>query len=217
MKYLVFVLSVWFSFLAFGQKKKPIYYWDVDNSIMTKRNFLKKKTDGIKNGTYYLSLAFENDTCYIRKLESRKNYGKLNKDELIVLNKYLNELEFKPSARLSIIQFHPGKDRCNSGRLYFKGQNSSYGNSYLKNLKNKISLNNYRIYKKDSTLDYSGFNRFKWNFDEKRLIENMFFKYHYPCGSFVVIDNLTHKYISIYGEYGSSSVTKIVEEIAGKN
>ncbi|MEN8817084.1 MAG: hypothetical protein ABF274_09480 [Nonlabens sp.] len=40
-----------------------------------------------------------------------------------------------------------------------------------------------------------------WQYDPKGLIEKQFFKYHYPCESYVVI-NPYGVYKSYFGEYG---------------
>lgn len=40
----------------------------------------------------------------------------------------------------------------------------------------------------------------------------MFFKYHYPCSSFVVI-NSNGNYIAYYGEFGKQIVWKIAKEL----
>jgi hypothetical protein len=212
----VFIFQIIY-FSVYAQKKKPVYYYDVNDTEIQQKTFKNKYSKPNNNGIYYLKLLFENDTSYIEKLVLRKNYGKLNQTEIDKLNNELNEYSFKPVADFTIIQYHPGKDECNSGRLYFKGANSAYENSYLKRLKKKMNFKNYRVYKQDSTLDYSILDGYEWQFDKNKTIETLFFKHHYPCMSFVIINNKTRNYISIYGEYGAKSVTKIAEEMLNKS
>ncbi len=52
----------------------------------------------------------------------------------------------------------------------------------------------------------------KWIKDPERIIEQTFFKHHYPCGSFVVIGK-NGDYQSYFGEYPVSYVLDAVRAL----
>lgn len=142
----------------------------------------------------------------------RKNYGTLSKEDFKSLNTFLNNSNFKPKADFSIIQYHPGKDRCNGGNFF----GNRYNRGYLKKMKRKMQFNNYWIHKKDSKLNFMQPRGIDWQLDINQIVENIFFKHHYPCSSFIIIDNRTKSYISIFGEYGDYHVIEVAEEMIKK-
>jgi hypothetical protein len=217
MKSLILFIFQFVFIYTFAQVDKPVYYQDVDGAQIPKNLFLKKSSKPNNDSIYYIRLNFENDTCFIKKLVLRKTYGRLNQSDFDRLNSALNDGNLSPKADFNIIQYHPGRDDCNSGRLYFKGRFSSFDSTYLRKLKKKMSYNNYRIYKKDTRLVYTELDFFEWQFDKNKTIENLFFKLHYPCMSFVIIDNLTKNYTAYFGEYSGNTVTEIAKEMLKKS
>ena len=145
----------------------------------------------------------------------RKNYGKLDSLTHSKLNNYLEVIEKVYKTKFTIIQYHPGKDNCNDGRVRFNGkENHCLGKKYIENLKNSHNLEAYYIHKLDANINFKKSGWINWYSDKNRFIETLFFKHHYPCGSFVAVDNKTRNYILFLGEYGASTVTKIIEEIS---
>ena len=65
------------------------------------------------------------------------------------------------------------------------------------------------IYKDGEGLEkYDGI--IKWHKDPNKIIEELFFKYHYPCMSFVAISG-NGEFISFFGEFGKETVWTAVE------
>ena len=202
-------------FSAFGQKEKPLNYYDLNGIEISKNDFEKKIFEINDEGKTYLNLVFENDTSLIATIVRRKNYGKLDSLTHSKLNNYLEVIEKVDKTKFTIIQYHPGKDNCNDGLLRFNGkENHCLGKKYIENLKNSHNLEAYYIHKLDANINFKKSGWINWYSDKNRFIETLFFKHHYPCGSFVAVDNKTRNYILFLGEYGASTVTKIIEEIS---
>ena len=208
MKNFFFIFLFLVPLLGSSQKQKPVYYYDINDYQISEKVYLEKYRNREDNISYH-SLSFENDTSYIQKLVKRKQYGKLNLEVLNELMNFLNSKQELKKEKYTIIQYHPGKDRCNGGE--FRG--NRYNRSYLKKLKKSLSFNNYWIHKEDSSIKFNKPPWIDWQLDSNQLIEKLFFKYHYPCYSFVIINNQTRNYISILGEYGDYSLLKLAEEI----
>ena len=205
-------ILLYFSLLSiYSQSEKLIYYYDVDGSKISKKNYVEKSSRYKSLNKNYLSTTFENDTCYIKKLVKRKNYGKLKKSELDSLYKTINNTT-KSNQKFTLIHYHPGRDGCNDGSISSNGiKNNIYNKQYLRRLKKDYKI--YWIYKKDETLNFEKAKSIDWQIDKNQFIEKTFFKYHYLCNSFVIIDNDTGNYISIFGESGGQTVIEIAEEM----
>lgn len=207
-------LFLWVTFICFSQEKdKPVYFFDVNGEIISQLLFNKKKAFNEGEPTY-LSLYFENDTSFIAKLHPRKKYGRLSEKDYLNLKNYLKTKK-KTNKDYTLIQYHPGRDRCNGGRSYHLG-NSRYGiysRWYLKKLINEYNYDIHWFHKKDSTMKFRSRGPIKWKVDDKDFMKNLFFPYHFPCNSFVVISNNTKNYIAVYGESGGMTVMDVANEM----
>lgn len=213
-KYLFLLISFFF-FSSFAQKsEKPVYFYDVNGERITYSVFNDKKV--INNKLEHLQLYFENDTCYIGRLVKRHNYGKLDANNLAKLKEFINKISknsINDSENL-IIQYYPGKDKCN-GTNKLSGA-YIYQKKYRKKLKKRFRHKMLWIYKNDENLKNHHLRKIDWKHDSSKIIEDLFFKQHYPCGSFVVI-SFDGNYISNYGEYGPDEISKLVNEIQKHN
>lgn len=208
MRFLPILISQFVFVCMFSQTNKPTYYSDVDGANISKTLFYEKYRNR-NDGVSHLSIVFENDTSYIQLLVRRKNYGKLKLKDFEILQKQLTNSNENPIEKYTIIQYHPGKDRCNGGN--FNG--NMYKKRYLKKLKKHFDFTNYWIHKKDNNLTFNKPKHINWQIDLNQTVEHLFFKFHYNCSSFVIINNETKNYISIFGEYGEYAVKKIAEEM----
>ncbi|SHH49303.1 hypothetical protein [Winogradskyella jejuensis] len=187
---------------------KPVYFYDINGLPISKELYINIRKERKEKSSVW-PLVFENDTCYINTFFRRKNYGRLTETDFKKLNAFLNNSNTKPKSNYTIIQYHPGRDRCNGGKFY----GNRYEKKYLKKLKKNYSFNNYWIHKKDTTIKFKN-GRVLWQLDKNRIVEKLFFKYHYPCSSFVIINNETKNYIAIFGEYGDYTVVKTLEKFS---
>lgn len=194
--------------ITFTSAQAPTLFFDLDSVKISERKFwklIKNKSEELP----YQRLFYKNDSTRIFKLILDKDSGILTKNEHLSLISSINKTRTKPDAEFTIIQYHPGRDRCNGGS--FRGNRYHY--KYLQLLKQKMDFNHYWIHKKDSTLVFDKPQNIDWQQDENRFVEKLFFRYPYACYSFVIINNKTRKYKSHYGEYADYTVTKIAEEM----
>ncbi len=202
MKYII-IFCLLISSCLFSQEKK-ITYLNENYQKIDKTEFAKGKYSG-----EYLDLYFENDSLIECLLVRRKPIGKLNKNQLDELKKSLS-IKDEIGEKLIVIIYYPGRDKCN-----YKERNSTWNvfdRDYLKKL-NKISdISHHWVYKNDENLKYYYPKKIVWKKDNNELIENMFFKYHYPCFSCVIIDSKGN-FIANYGEFGKQTVWEISNEL----
>lgn len=163
----------------------------------------------LKNDTNYQYNKFELKDQVATILYKRKTAGKLSLDEFNVLKQSLKS-KGNLNNKLTVIIFYPGLDDCNR-----KKQNSTwnvFNDDYLKILGNISDFNHFWIYKNDENLKYYYPKKNNWQFDTDQVIEKIFFKMHYPCFSFVVIDEYGN-YISNFGEFGKQTVWEYSKEL----
>jgi hypothetical protein len=189
-----------------AQKKEINFYNEIYQKI-DKEEFLK-----YQNSLEYYDLYFENDSTFTALLVRKKNLGKLNEKEFHQLKKNLN-LEENYKKDLIVIIYYPGKDSCN--RKESRSGWNIFDRDYLKNLNKIASYSNHWIYKNNEDLKYYYPKKVNWRKDNNQFIEKTFFKYHFPCFSFVVIDN-EGNYISSFGEFGKQKVWDFSSELVNK-
>ena len=218
MKRFIFFIALLYCCSGWSQtQEKPIYYADVNGYVISKDTFVSKIRDA-NNKLKHLSILFENDTCYIRKLVNRKNFGKLNSTQKQSLFSILNGNTDLIQEKYVVILYHPGRDSCNGGRFYSNGiKNNIYTRNYKKKVDKKYHSKTYWFHKKDKSIDFESINYINWQLDKDEVIEKLFFKHHYQCNSFVVINNSNGNYISILGESGLPSVIEVLEEMIEHN
>ncbi|WBX75332.1 hypothetical protein PG911_11760 [Tenacibaculum ovolyticum] len=151
------------------------------------------------------------DSINHKKLTLREKRGKINdRSGLELLLEKTTKIELDSTKPIVII-YYPGKDENNSGA--FKNYKSnSYNRKLIKQwyeqlewgLNQVAKIKPLYIYKDSEGLKkYNGI--LKWNKDPEKTIERLFFKYHYPGSSFVVISK-NGDYISYFGEFGKKYV-----------
>ena len=209
MKQFLILFSLFITLSAFAQDDKPRYYYD-ENELLISESIYKKKA---KQGNY-LKLDFKNDTCNVSLLVRRKNYGKLRSPQFDSLQKSLTDTTNAPKEKFTIIQYYPGADRCNNGRVHVYGDKhliTTKGD--LKRINKDVGIKSCWVHKKDDRLDFTKEKRIDWVLDNNATVEKLFFKLHYPCSSFVIIDNISKNYISFFGEYHSLQIVNFLKEL----
>jgi hypothetical protein len=209
-------ITVIFLFLIFNlnaQEDKPRYYYD-ENELQISKELYNKKVNLDKGKYKYLKLNFKNDTCYVSLLVRRKKYGKLKIIELDSLHRSLTDTITNSRERYTIIQYHPGADKCNNGKaLVMLDKKTVLNKRLFKKAKKDFGLKNYWIHKNDEKVNYKKVKSVNWQVDKNRTVEKLFFKLHYPCHSFVIIDNQTGNFVSYFGEYHSLLIIELFKEL----
>jgi hypothetical protein len=204
---ILLLLLIYFINSSFSQEKRHVYYNDKYKEI-SKEDFTRQ----LKNLSF-IDVYHHNETQVNCILIKRKNKGQLN-DTLyakLKLSLYPNK---KMDNDLALIVFYPGLDDCNKNVSLSIFDN--FDEKFLKKL-NKIGASDHFFIYKYEELSKSLYSDFpKWQRDKNEVIENLFFKYHYPCASFVVIDKKGN-YISFFGEYDNDAILDLFKELKSKN
>jgi hypothetical protein len=192
-----FFLSFLASFPSFGQT----YY-----NESGKRITLEDYEDKILNGPYF---GVPGEEVGVMKLVHRMPVGLV--DAKVIYQKLGLEAEFRAGKPLIVI-YYPGKDECNSTGL------GNTPETLLKNVKavarnaeKHNAVSPLYIYKIPHGLEkYQGIQQ--WTADPEGLFEKEFFKYPYPCGSFVVISPKGN-YRGILGGYPISQIDVALKKL----
>ena len=191
------------SFTNNYSQNKQIIYSNDDLNIISEEEY---KANPLKK--YFYEYKTENDTIILFTKASRVKEGNISVIDYAKIKDYLiNITNYKiSSSKTIIINYHPGKDKCNSGK-----DNTTLWSLYTK-YRRKISKNKsvaqFFIYKSiDGTEKHP--TKIKWYKDVNQLIEKHFFKFHYPCGSYIIIKP-NGNYYSVRGEY---RITDILDKI----
>ena len=189
---------------VYSQEKKTIYV-DENYSEMTSLEFYSSQKG---NGVF--RFKFDSDTLTVYLKVKRYAVGRIKKDSLNVIREQLlitSNRKIDPLNTI-VINYYPGEDSCN------KSGNGSYlrekYTNYSREIKRYKDVAQFFIYK-----DVSGLKIFrksiKWLPDLNRKIENNFFKWHYPCNSYVVI-RPNGNYFSIRGEHDINNILRRLED-----
>ncbi len=177
--------------------KAPTRYFDENNVEISKSKFNR-----IRSTNKLLDIP--GDSTNHKKLTLREKRGKITNRALLetLLEKEINqELD---STKPIVIIYYPGKDPCNSSGSATKESRKNWFGQLEDGIDQVAQTKPIYIYKdNDGLKKYDGI--LTWHKDPERTIERLFFEYHYPCSSFVVISK-EGNYISYFGEFGKEYV-----------
>lgn len=177
--------------------KETTRYFDENNVEISKSKFNR-----IRSTNKLLDIP--GDSINHKKLTLREKRGKINdRKSLELLLEKATDRELDSDKPIVII-YYPGKDRCNSsGTTNTEWIKNWYGQ--LEDGLNQVAeVKPLYIFKDNDGLEkYNGI--LNWKKDPEKTIERLFFEYHYPCSSFVVISK-NGDYISYFGEFGKEYV-----------
>lgn len=190
------------SFSVFSQTK----YRDEMGRSVSKDEFQSK----ILNGPYF---GVPSEDPEVMMLIYRMPFGKV--DPVIFYEKVGKLPDLEAGKSLMVI-FYPGKDECNStgdnanDRSYFQ-KTKDY---FLKTAEKRNAAEPAYIFKNPHGLEkYQGI--ITWLPDPDGVFEKEFFKFPYPCRSFVVI-HPSGEYRGILGEFPNNQVDQALK-ILNKN
>ncbi|MGB4398971.1 MAG: hypothetical protein WBJ10_06345 [Daejeonella sp.] len=183
---------------------QEIHFYDVHGKKISKEQFEKQRDSRVN-----LALSFQKGKTTETRLFLRSKTGFISQE---VLNKIISNLQTVTGksidrSEMMIINYHQGKDRCNSsGSGATLEQWKVARAKYRRQLERLGQGSPYYMYaSKEGIRNSYGF--LQWYPDLDFLIEKTFFKYKYPCGSFVIIKP-DGEYIAQYGEYSLEQVIK---------
>jgi hypothetical protein len=203
---IIFITS--FSFSQ-NQKidEKNIKYFDENYNLISKTEFENRK---LKNSL----LSIQGDSINHKILSARTYQGRLENKKILeslLSSTTNNKID---SSKTIVIIYYPGKDPCNLSGSATKSSRRAWNEELEKKLYKITQTKPIYIYKdKEGIEKYDGI--MTWHKDPFGTIERLFFKYHYPCESFVVISK-EGEFISYFGEYSKEYVWKVAEILTEK-
>jgi hypothetical protein len=196
-------LSIIIGILIFScSSTKGIKYFDENNIEISKSKFKK-----IRSTNRLLDIP--GDSINHKKLIEREKQGQIkNRDILISLLEM--ELNKKiDTTKPVVIIYYPGMDPCNLSSYYDIDLAKIRQDNFELRLNNLANVEPIYIYKDNEGLK-NKYGYEKWHKDPENVVEQLFFRYHYPCQSFVVISK-NGKYRSYFGEYGVDYLLAVVQ------
>ena len=180
-------------------------YLDINNNEISKSKFRQKRSTN-----QYLDIQI--DSLNQKKLIERTKTGKLENFEAyrsLVSNKTSVKLD---NTKPLVIIYHPGKDACNSSGSATKETLKNWHKTLEDGVQQLKANAPIYLYKEKEGLEkYDGI--LNWHKDPDGLTEKLFFKYHYPCSSFVVISS-DGEYVSYFGEFSKEYVWNAINLIS---
>ena len=180
-------------------------YLDINNNEISKSKFRQKRSTN-----QYLDIQI--DSLNQKKLIERTKTGKLENFEAyrsLVSNKTSVKLD---NTKPLVIIYHPGKDACNSSGSATKETLKNWYGTLEDGVQQLKANAPIYLYKEKEALEkYDGI--LNWHKDPDGLTEKLFFKYHYPCSSFVVISS-DGEYVSYFGEFSKEYVWNAINLIS---
>jgi len=180
-------------------------YLDINNNEISKSKFRQKRSTN-----QYLDIQI--DSLNQKKLIERTKTGKLENFEAyrsLVSNKTSVKLD---NTKPLVIIYHPGKDACNSSGSATKETLKNWHKTLEDGVQQLKANAPIYLYKEKEGLEkYDGV--LNWHKDPDGLTEKLFFKYHYPCSSFVVISS-DGEYVSYFGEFSKEYVWNAINLIS---
>lgn len=194
------------SIISFAQE---IHFYDVQGKEISKEQFEKQRDSRVN-----LALSFQKGKTTETRLILRSKTGSISQDVLnkIILN--LQQVTGKTVNRseMVIINYHQGKDRCNSSGSggTFQEMKAALA-KYRSQIERLGQTSQYNMYATKEGLKET-YGLVDWYPDLDLLVEKTFFKYKYPCGSFVIIKP-DGEYYAYYGEYSRDQVIKQAKKL----
>lgn len=194
---------------------KKIYYLLLFVFLFTNSAICQKKTiyvnenlDEITESEYqkteikfmYLYSTIKSDTLIIKTKAKRDQRGLLSEALYHRIKNninYISENKKISENDIIVINYYPGSDKCNeSANSSFVFEKYSDYNQHINKLNN---VKQFYIYKEIGNTKKYG-KKLKWFQDPHGIFEKIFFKIHYPCGSYLIIFP-DKTYVSYLGEY----------------
>ncbi len=203
MKSLLHFAMLFLSIATFGQKK-AINFYDESGKEITKEIFVKS-IDHSKN----IDLYFENDSLNYALLVIREKEGQLENKTFARLKNYLAELSGAPidSTKNIVINYLSGLPKYNGDsepllNLY------TLESDYLKKLHRIAKIQQFWIHspETENPEEYIK-NNYNWIADKNRFFMDVFFRYEFPYGNYILIKP-DGKFYFYLGEHSKERIWK---------
>jgi hypothetical protein len=188
-----------------SSSQRDFTYLDIDNKEISKSKFRQKRSTN-----KYLDVQI--DSLNQIKLIERTNKGKIENLKIfrsLISNKSSEKIDY---SKPIVVLYYPGKDPCNSSGSATKESLKNWYRTLEDGIQQLKANAPIYLYKEKEGLEkYEGV--IKWYKDPDGLTEKLFFKYHYPCSSFVVISS-SGEYVSYFGEFSKEYVWNAINLVS---
>lgn len=179
-----------------GVASDTVYKNDSGDRI-SKNEFLRTK-----HSIDYFNIFIDSIPEY--RLIKRDRKGKIPSGKA-----FYNYLSSTYSIQLDTLQpiviiYHPGLDTCNSSGRLTRSSINQRNKRLSRNIK-KFTSNELLFIAQESSTISKRMSDTPYFYDVNRIIEKQFFEYHYPCGSYLIVD-YSGNYVSYLGEYANSMI-----------
>jgi len=204
---MVLLFFSWFCFSCTSSHIKnedSITYYDENNKEISSKKFNRLLSE-------YKSFEIPGNTSSERKLINRKQQGKIDQREKLdnlLTNTHQISID---SEKPLIVVYHPGADECNQGGTATPTSTKKWYDEMEKEIQNIAEVKPVYLYKTKDGLQKRDL-VVDWYKDPNHEFENLFFKHHYPCSSFVIIDK-SGNYSSYFGEFSKNNMVKSLKKI----
>lgn len=185
-------------------ENKPTIHYDHHQIEVSKQKFNRLYRSKRKTHTY-------GDSATVRRLVTRATTGQLeNRDGFL---QHLAEGLGRPvpDDRPTVIIFYPGFDECNGTGTSDRYRIKQWHDELENGLQEIAGIQPLYLYKDNYGLR-KYYNIINWLEDPDHLVEQQFFRYHYPCRSVVVIGT-DGKYQSYFGGFSKDRVWEMARTV----
>lgn len=181
-------------------------YEDLNGNKISEEAYklIKRETD------YLWAYRNEGNALVYFFVKERADSGLLSDDDF---TKIKAKYPFGKNRTPIIIEYFPGLDECSAHlpeRLNEMIDSHKTSDTKLRKKGGEL----YNVYKNNKGVEKIS-DALNWQKDDEELIEKTFFKYHYPCGSYVVINGVG-EYRAFFGEYSTQQIVEDFDKLKRK-
>ncbi len=201
-KLLCFIILIISLTLGYSQKREV--YVDDDLNNISKESFEQNR-----DLSKFLYLTFSDDSLIVNLKTERIVKGKISKENLSSIREFLVQSSGEKISDTNnlVINYWPGNQYCElPNDLRIMNQRTK---AYQKKIAKIQNSSQFYVAADLNGIDKLG--NIQWNLDSKSILKELFFKYPYTCGSFVLIDNQGNYYL-FKGEYSYSQIFELLKK-----
>lgn len=195
-----------FSCSATKPRKKKTRYFDENNIEISKSKFNRIRSTN-------MLLDIPGDSINHKKLTLREKRGNI-KDRNILESLLEKQIDKEiDSNKPIVIIYYPGEDPCSKDGPADPQMHKNSLKETIKGIYNITNTNPIFVYKNYKGLENRSYKEiFTWYKDPNQIVEKLFFNYHYPCYSYVIVSE-NGDYISYFGEFTKENIWESAYEI----
>ncbi|REH54929.1 hypothetical protein C7448_102462 [Tenacibaculum gallaicum] len=198
-------LIIFISLNSYAQLKDTIFL-NEDFIKLTKETYFSNEKN---EHFFHFQIQEDSTTIALIKVAKRK-HGRIDINTHNKIKKYLFYLsdEKIDSTKTIIINYFPKQDNCCIANNPWSKASIKNFKRFVQELKNKENISQFFIFKDTRTVNnFSDY--FSWYPDKESIMEKTFFKFQYPCYSYIII-RPNGNYFTFRGEYYAPEIIGVL-------